>query len=130
MNGLWGHGCEHTLSHQAVRLGVPAFQLELPFSLRRAAMQDDGAIVKKLAAAIVAIYNNVVTQIQSTKGRVQDHSELPLVPHKSPHREDGAMQFLVGADAWDIRLDAEAAMVDEMLRDVAVLDARDKDRQI
>ena len=33
--GLWGHGCEHTLSHQAVRLGVPAFQLETPISLRR-----------------------------------------------------------------------------------------------
>ena len=32
--GLWGHGCECTLSHQAVREGVPAFQLETPYTLR------------------------------------------------------------------------------------------------
>lgn len=40
LNGLWGHGCECTLSHQAVREGIPAFQIEVPFSVRDAMMKE------------------------------------------------------------------------------------------
>ena len=114
--GLWGHECEHTLSHQSVRLGVPAFQFEIPRTLRKAAMDarrdgDDaqGGLVERLARAIVKTYREVVVPIEAKKG----HTALP-----------GAML------SKDDSVTATRAHADDMLRDIALLDATDPDPQI
>ena len=106
--GLWGHGCEHTLSHQSVRLGVPAFQFEMPHALRRSAMQDD-ELVDRMAAAIVAIYRTSVVPIEGAKGCAAPPGGL-LAPGQSAA--------------------ATRDTTERMLCDIAVLDAMDPDPQI
>lgn len=68
--GLWGHGCEHTLSHQAVRIGIPAFQLETPSDVRTKMMMDN-EFLNKFANAIADIYEKVVVPIEKCHDRVQ-----------------------------------------------------------
>ena len=75
--GLWGHDCEHTLSHQSVRLGVPAFQLEAPRSLRAALMKEEDAL-DRMAEAIINVYQNVVVPVEEEKGLVNNAASLPI----------------------------------------------------
>lgn len=45
LSGYWGHHSDSplTISHQSVLLGVPAFQLEIPYTMRELLMGDAGA---------------------------------------------------------------------------------------
>lgn len=48
-----------TITTQAVDLGIPAFQLELPLSVRKCMAVND-KLIKRLAAGIYAVYEKVV----------------------------------------------------------------------
>ena len=130
--GLWGHGCECTMSHQAVREGVPAFQLETPYTLRRAMASDDGTIVEKMAAAIVNLYENVVTQVEAGKGPITDYATALPVPRVigAYQGSEGGAGDVGGEDEGGSLVDADLAVIDSMLDDIRVLDARDADKQI
>ena len=45
LSGYWG-GREHTMTEQAIMLGIPSFQLEIPYSVRRRMLVDDDLRVR------------------------------------------------------------------------------------
>jgi gamma-glutamylcyclotransferase (GGCT)/AIG2-like uncharacterized protein YtfP len=104
LHGLWGHDCEHTLSHQSVRLGIPAMQYEVPFTLRLEMMKDT-TILERVAQAIVCTYQHIV-KVEAGHG----HTNRP---------------DMLGVGAPD-----SVRIAELMLRDVAVLDPKDTSIQI
>ena len=94
------------MSHQSVRLGMPAFQLETPFTVRQAMMCDE-TLIDRLAQAIVNCYASTALPIEASKGRA-----------------DGDLGLLrSGAADTD-------ALAELMLADIKILDPRDSDKQI
>ena len=123
------------MSHQAVRVGVPAFQLETPFTLRRAMASDDGTIVEKMATAIVNVFQNVVTPVEATKGPIRDYATALPVPEGMGAYEGGPGGDGGAGGAGDegegaALGHADLAAIGAMLEDIRILDARDSDKQI
>lgn len=58
LGGFWGDETT-TFSHASVLRGVPAFQLEIPMTMRLKLMSDD-SFCKRFAEAIVGAYNTVI----------------------------------------------------------------------
>ena len=78
---------EHTLSHQSVRLGVPAVQYETPFSVRRHVMGEghgDDSTIDRLADAIVNVYRNCVVPVEKGKGMTEEAFAATTSPHSPP----------------------------------------------
>ena len=120
------------MSHQAVRVGVPAFQLETPFTLRRAMASDDGTIVEKMATAIVNVFQNVVTPVEATKGPIRDYATALPVPEGMGAYEGGPGGAGGAGDEGEGAAlgHADLAAIGAMLEDIRILDARDSDKQI
>ena len=64
----------YTMSHQSVRMGIPALQIEFPLSVRRLLVKEDN-LMKSLAEVIVQLYNKYI-KIWGTKGAKACCSEL------------------------------------------------------
>ena len=71
LSGYWGCDTVMTMSHQAVAEGIPAIQLEVPYSMRERLMSDD-ALFARFAAAIYGAYDAVVAsaRVASADGTV------------------------------------------------------------
>ena len=71
LSGYWGCDTLMTMSHQAVAEGIPAIQLEVPYSMRERLMSDD-ALFARFAAAIYGAYDAVVAsaRVASADGSV------------------------------------------------------------
>lgn len=142
LGGYWGDDT-HTFSHQAVVCGVPALQLEIPKSMRRALMSDD-SLVDRFAAAICDAYATVVAP--QRLGLEGEGDEDDVVGVGAP---GGAAASGAGADApvssgataaaadahsigevLSVSPAAFGGIVDDMLADIRVLDAQDTDKQI
>lgn len=58
LNGNWG-GELRTMTEQAIELGVPSFQLEIPLKMRNALYKDE-ALSKAFFGVILDVYTTIV----------------------------------------------------------------------
>ena len=105
LSGYWGHhsSAPLTISHQAVLLGVPALQLEIPYSMREMLANDDSAfnaLSNELNAAI-----DVVLSSDLGEGCFALAQHAPLEPSGSPSGtpsgHEGGAEGRGGADGDD-----------------------------
>lgn len=68
LHGYWG-GKIHTMTEQAILLGIPSFQLEIPFSVRKKMLRD-AELRGRMHAFIKKFYNEVVVPDFVQKKRV------------------------------------------------------------
>ena len=141
--GLWGHGCEHTISHQSVRLGVPAFQLEIPLAVRRHLWKTKSRM-DALTDSLTDVFRSTVLTVEQ-----KHHRTLPLRTEVDVKKEahvsaapvsaTAEMEALKGdSRATDVAgipvvasTDAGVARaVEEMLYDVQYFDSRSTAKQI
>lgn len=58
LHGYWG--CDiHTMTEQAIKLGIPSIQLEIPFTVRRKLFKDQ-ALRTKFQLLIKQLYETVI----------------------------------------------------------------------
>ena len=145
--GLWGHGCEHTISHQSVRLGVPAFQLEIPLSVRRH-LWKTRTRMDALTDSLTDIFRGTVLAVERRHHRVlRASSEVDtekkegvsgattMVAAKPDTGAHGSPTDNGTANAETMPVVAStdagvARAVEEMLCDAKYLDARSTEKQI
>ena len=147
---------EHTLSHQSVRLGVPAVQYETPFSVRRHVMGEghgDDSTIDRLADAIVNVYRNCVVPVEKGKGMTEEafaattsttsplsrpshptHS-LPSPATTEVKEEEEEGEGEEGGLGWSappttLPYVASGKVAKAMLADIAILGPQDCSRQI
>lgn len=63
LHGYWGDDTNTTMSHQSILLGIPAAQLEIPLTMRKALMSD-GKFLDQFASAIANTYKQVMIEQQ------------------------------------------------------------------
>merc|ERR1712025_1521333 len=68
MNGFWAGREMTTMSHQAVMLGIPAVQLEMPPAVRERLVVDP-SFTDAFAAGLAYCYHNVVVPWWSTRAK-------------------------------------------------------------
>ena len=77
LSGYWGEDL-HTMTTQAIILGVPSFQLEIPRSVRKLLSLND-TLLEKFATNIYNLYIDVVWRIWNAK---------ELVLNRTPYKYD------------------------------------------
>eukprot|EP00002_Diphylleia_rotans_P001219 TRINITY_DN10684_c0_g1_i1.p1 TRINITY_DN10684_c0_g1~~TRINITY_DN10684_c0_g1_i1.p1 ORF type:complete len:521 (-),score=88.29 TRINITY_DN10684_c0_g1_i1:234-1796(-) len=87
--GFWGFDSFHTMTHQAVLLGIPSCQLEVPFSMRKVLCSDPDTL-HGFAIALHRTFMQVVVPFygqSSALGSPYDSLSLN-VETNCPHRRD------------------------------------------
>jgi len=59
LSGYWGSDTVMTMSHQAIAAGIPAVQLEVPYTMREQLMRNQ-PLFDRFATAIYSAYEEVV----------------------------------------------------------------------
>ena len=80
LSGYWGHHSDSplTISHQSVLLGVPAFQLEIPYSMRELLMSDASAFDAFARALFGAIDATLAASGSGALGPCNALTDAPL----------------------------------------------------
>jgi hypothetical protein len=84
LNGFWGSGTVMTISHQSVLLGIPALQLEIPYTLRQALMAKDQVLFDRFSRALFEVVDFVVANgVDATElyDASSGESTSPLADH-------------------------------------------------
>ena len=58
LHGLWG-GNIHTMTEQAIMLGIPSFQLEIPREVRKKFYKDEN-LLKNFASGLLGFYKKII----------------------------------------------------------------------
>ena len=84
--GYWGHHSDSplTISHQSVLLGIPAFQLEIPYSMRQLLVTDAAAFDAFSVALFRAIDATLDASRSGALGTGSAFAERPLEPTAAP----------------------------------------------
>ncbi len=75
MNGYWG-GEVHTMNEQAILLGIPSLQVELPFDVRKK-LFEDGSFRNQFLSFILQFYSEIIVpDFKRREGKYKIEKEI------------------------------------------------------
>ena len=90
LHGYWGEDMMTTMSHQSAMLGIPAVQLEIPFSLRNLLMTDN-TLFDHFASAIQTAFMEATTHTQEEQSDIL----MPAKTNQTPKKTEVLQEMLL-----------------------------------